>query len=81
MPYGIEIEYIIDIYNNPVMINLSYKVTDNCKIIVDRRIFLRGDIFRSSELRLSLDEIKRMAHEHLISSMCQMLGIIESMPE
>lgn len=81
MPYGIEIEYIITIHKNSVTTDLQYQVTDNCKMIVDRRIIQRGAVFRSSELRISLDEIKRMAHEHLISSMCQMLGIIESMPE
>ena len=81
LAYGIEIEYRAFIQNNPIMIDLSYKVTDKSDVLGNNRIFLEGNIIRSTGLIISLDEIKRMAHEHLTNSVCKILGIIESMPE
>ena len=81
LAYGIEIEYRAFLQNNPIMIDLSYKVTDKCDVLGNSRLFLEGSVIRSRDLNISLDEIKRMAHEHLTNSVCQMLGIIESMPE
>ena len=81
LAYGIEIEYRAFLQNNPIMVDLSYKVTDKSDVLGNSRLFLEGSVIRSRDLNISLDEIKRMAHEHLTNAVCKILGITESISE